>query len=163
MKEQSPSFQRREGVQGRERRHQSSFEREWGEGREINPYSLTETNKHTLKSEQNIPRAANRVHADVWRQRSFCHVKAKRSEERIYVPQHNFSLCTAARSSCSHRQTPNALGKPGTSVLEHLRTECCLLTKNFLQHLVTDGDGLGLCDIFHAETGNAQCSPLASF
>lgn len=52
--------------------------------------------------------------------RSFCHVKAKRNEERICVPQHSFSLCISAGSFCSHRQTLNALGKPGTPVLEHL-------------------------------------------
>lgn len=52
--------------------------------------------------------------------RSFCHVKAKGNEERICVPQHSFSLCIAARSFCSHRQTPNALGEPGTPVPEHL-------------------------------------------
>lgn len=52
--------------------------------------------------------------------RSFCHVKAKGNEERICVPQHSFNLCIAARSFCSHRQTPNALGEPGTPVPEHL-------------------------------------------
>lgn len=77
------------------------------------------------------------------------------------MPQHSFSLCIAAGSFCSHGQTPNAPGKPGTPVLEHLRTESCLLTEEFLQHLATDGDGLGLCDFFRVETGNAQHSPLA--
>ena len=65
------------------------------------------------------------------------------------MSQHSFSLCITTNSLCSHRQTQNALGKPGTPVLEHLRTERCL---NFLQHLAVDGDGLGLCDIFHVET-----------
>lgn len=83
---------------------------------------------------------------------SFCHVKAKRSEERSSVSQHSFSLCITTNSFCSHRQTQNAPGKPGTPVLEHLRTERCLFTKNFPQQLAVDGDGLGLCDIFHLET-----------
>lgn len=69
------------------------------------------------------------------------------------MSQHSFILCITTKSFYSHRQTENALGKPGTPVLEHLRTECCLFTKNFLQHLLAmDGDRLGLCDIFHVET-----------
>lgn len=84
--------------------------------------------------------------------RSFCHVKAKRSEERSCVSQHSFSLCITRKSFCSHRQIQNALGKPNTLVLEHLRTEPCLFTKSFLQHLPVDEDGLGLCGIFHIET-----------
>lgn len=39
--------------------------------REINLYILNETNKHILNPEQNIPRAANHVHADEWKQHSW--------------------------------------------------------------------------------------------
>lgn len=61
-----------------------------GEGgglREINPYILNETNKHILNPEQNIPRAANHVHADEWRQQELLPYKSKTKwKEELYVP-----------------------------------------------------------------------------
>jgi len=127
----------------------------WGGGQGKGSKSLYfEWNKQTHpKSRANIPRAADQVHADVWRQRELLPCKSKTKwREELCVPA-QFQLCITTKSFYSHRQTQNALGKPGIPVLDHLRTENCLFIKNSLQLLFDIyGDGLGLCDVFCVET-----------
>ena len=79
MKGECVSLQRRESVKvERENSREILVDGRGGGGlREINPYILNETNKHILNPEQNIPRAANHVHADEWRQRELLPYKSK--------------------------------------------------------------------------------------
>jgi len=87
--------------QGGEKRHQSYifFFGGGGRGKEVNPCTLNETNKHILNPEQISPEQQIKSMLTCGDNGSFCHVKAKQSEERSCVSQHSFSCASQQRVS----------------------------------------------------------------